>query len=157
MSRAAVSDATTQPRSSRPSDNGRTPCGSRAAYRVFSSMNVRQNAPRTVGSSSSAACSRLESAEPCANNAPNMSESVVAAPGARVLTSPAARARVTSSALFTMFAVVAQCHPGASGCVAEYRLRVLPRGLAGGGVTAVPDGDVAFHGRQRLLLENLAD
>ena len=49
MSSAAVSEATTQPRSSRPSDSGRTPYGSRAAYRVFSSMKVRQNAPRTVG------------------------------------------------------------------------------------------------------------
>ncbi|WP_242473639.1 hypothetical protein [Blastococcus sp. TML/M2B] len=31
MSSAAVSLATTQPRSSRPSTSGRTPCGSRAA------------------------------------------------------------------------------------------------------------------------------
>src|SRR4249919_2878565 len=55
MSSAAVSDATTQPRSSRPSDSGRTPYGSRAAYSVFSSMKVRQNAPRTFGSNSRAA------------------------------------------------------------------------------------------------------
>src|SRR5271165_4693250 len=84
MSSAAVSDATTQPRSSRPRDNGRTPYGSRAAYNVFSSMNVRQNAPRTVGSSSSAACSRVESAAPWASSAPSMSESVVAAKAPRV-------------------------------------------------------------------------
>lgn len=31
MSSAAVSEATTQPRSSRPSTSGRMPCGSRAA------------------------------------------------------------------------------------------------------------------------------
>ena len=101
MSSAAVSDATTQPRSSRPRHSGRTPHGSRAAYKVFSSMNVRQNAPRTVGNSCSAACSRLESAAPYASNAPSTSESVLAAPGALELISPASRARVTSSALLT--------------------------------------------------------
>ena len=57
ISSAAVSEATTQPRSKRPSTSGRTPCGSRAAYRVVSSMNVRQNAPRRVGSKSSTASS----------------------------------------------------------------------------------------------------
>ena len=57
MSRAAVSLATTQPRSSRPSTNGRTPCGSRAAYSVSSSMKTRLNAPRRCGSTSCAACS----------------------------------------------------------------------------------------------------
>src|SRR5690242_16954743 len=36
MSSAAVSLATTQPRSRRPSTSGRTPCGSRAAYSVDS-------------------------------------------------------------------------------------------------------------------------
>src|SRR5205807_1139059 len=53
MSRAAVSDATTQPRSSRPSTSGRTPCGSRAAYTVVSSMKTSENAPRSLGSTSS--------------------------------------------------------------------------------------------------------
>ncbi len=53
--------------------------------------------------------------------------------------------------------VVPQCHSGAGRGVAEHRLRVLPSGLAGGGVSAVPDGDVALHGRQCLLVENLAD
>ena len=57
MSSAAVSLATTQPRSSRPSTSGRTPCGSRAAYSVSSSMKTRENAPRSLGSTSSAACS----------------------------------------------------------------------------------------------------
>ena len=54
-------------------------------------------------------------------------------------------------------AVVSQRNPSAGRCVAEHRLRVLPSGLAGGGVSAVPDGDVALHGRQGLLVENLAD
>ena len=54
MSSAAVSLATTQPRSSRPSTSGRKPSGSRAAYSVCSSMNTRENAPRTSGSTASA-------------------------------------------------------------------------------------------------------
>ena len=42
MSRAAVSLATTQPRSSRPSTSGRMPCGSRAAYSVVSSIQTKE-------------------------------------------------------------------------------------------------------------------
>ena len=49
MSSAAVSLATTQPRSSRPSTSGRTPCGSRAAYRVCSSQKTSENAPAQRG------------------------------------------------------------------------------------------------------------
>ena len=60
MSSAAVSLATTQPLSSRPSTSGRTPCGSRAAYRVSSSMKTRQKAPRSRGSTCIAASSVLE-------------------------------------------------------------------------------------------------
>jgi len=74
-------------------------------------MNVRQNAPRTVGSSSSAACSRLESAAPCASNAPSTSESVLAAPGALGFISPAARARETSSALLTRLPLCPKATP----------------------------------------------
>ncbi len=111
MSRAAVSEATTQPRSSRPSDSGRTPNGSRAAYRVFSSMKIRQNAPRTVGSSSSAACSMLESAAPWASRAPRMSESVVAAPGMLGLISPASRARRVRSVVLTRFPLCPNATP----------------------------------------------
>ena len=54
-------------------------------------------------------------------------------------------------------AVVAQCDAGACGGVAEHRLGVLPRGGAAGGVPAVADGDVALHGGQGLLIEDLAD
>ena len=57
MSRAAVSLATTQPRSSRPSTSGRKPCGSRAAYSVRSSMKTSEYAPRTSGSAASAPAS----------------------------------------------------------------------------------------------------
>ena len=42
MSRAAVSLATTQPRSSRPSTSGRMPWGSRAAYSVDSSIQTKR-------------------------------------------------------------------------------------------------------------------
>ena len=57
MSRAAVSLATTQPRATRPRTSGRNPCGSRAAYSVCSSMKTSENAPRTSGSTASAAAS----------------------------------------------------------------------------------------------------
>ena len=53
--------------------------------------------------------------------------------------------------------VVPQRNAGASRGVAEHRLGVFPRCVAGGGVAAVPDGDVALHGGQRLLVEHLAD
>ena len=42
MSSAAVSLATTQPRSRRPSTSGRMPCGSRAAYSVSSSIKTKR-------------------------------------------------------------------------------------------------------------------
>ena len=76
MSSAAVSLATTQPRSSRPSTSGRMPCGSRAAYSVVSSMKTSEKAPRSCGSTSSAACSSVRSG--CAaSSAVIMSVSVV--------------------------------------------------------------------------------
>ncbi len=59
MSSAAVSEATTQPRSSRPRTSGRMPCGSRAAYSVCSSIHTNENAPRTCGSSSAARSSTV--------------------------------------------------------------------------------------------------
>ena len=47
----ALSLATTQPRSRRPSTSGRMPYRSRAAYRLCSFMNTKQNAPASCGSS----------------------------------------------------------------------------------------------------------
>ena len=55
MSKAQVSEATTQPPSRRPNDSGRTPCGSRAAYNVWPSVTMKQKAPLTRGRSSRAA------------------------------------------------------------------------------------------------------
>ena len=57
MSKAAVSEATTQPVASLPRTRGRTPCGSRAANSVVSLMKVRQKAPRSLGSTVMATCS----------------------------------------------------------------------------------------------------
>ena len=57
MSSAAVSLATTQPLSSRPSTSGRKPCGSRAAYSVCSSMKTSEYAPLTSGRTVAAAVS----------------------------------------------------------------------------------------------------
>ncbi len=57
MSSAAVSLATTQPVSSRPSTSGRKPCGSRAAYSVCSSMKTSEYAPLTSGRTAAAALS----------------------------------------------------------------------------------------------------
>ncbi len=97
MSSAAVSLATTQPRSNRPNTSGRTPCSSRAAYSVCSSMNTSENAPRRVGSTSSAAAS-IDRSGRAASSAVIRSESVVVpdTPG-----TPAAAARTASSAVFT--------------------------------------------------------
>ena len=157
MSSAAVSEATTQPRSSRPSDSGRTPCGSRHAYSVFSSMNVRQNAPRTVGSSSSAACSSEESAAPWASSAPEN----VGVRRRRSRAAPGDQPRIAGPrgelSGVDQIPVVPQRNPGAGGGIAEHGLGVFPRRVAGGGVAAVPDGDVTFHGGQRLLVEHLTD
>jgi hypothetical protein len=77
MSSAAVSLATTQPRSRRPSTSGRTPCWSRAAYRVCSSANTSENAPRSRGSSRSADSSTPVSAAVAASSSATRSESVV--------------------------------------------------------------------------------
>ena len=57
VARAASSEATTQPRSSRPRTSGRMPCGSRAAYSVSSFIQTNEKAPRSSGSTSSARCS----------------------------------------------------------------------------------------------------
>ncbi len=83
MSRAAVSEATTQPRSSRPRTSGRMPCGSRAAYSVCSSMKTREKAPSTSGRTLAAASSMVsglpsESTWP-ASSAVTRSVSLVAA------------------------------------------------------------------------------
>ena len=77
MSSAAVSLATTQPRASRPSTSGRKPCGSRAAYRVCSSMKTSEYAPRTSGSAASALSSTL-AIRGSANSAVSTSVSEVA-------------------------------------------------------------------------------
>ena len=59
MSSAADSDATTQPCSNLPITSGRTPCRSRAAYKVCSSIKTRENAPLSWGRTSSAEDSKF--------------------------------------------------------------------------------------------------
>ena len=81
-------------------------------------MKVRQNAPRAVGSSSSADCSRLVSAAPWASSAPRMSESVVAA-------QPAAAADVARIETIT---AVNLCQPALPAFDGAFRKR--PRAIA---------------------------
>ena len=120
-------------------------------------MNVRQNAPRTVGSSSRAACSSVESAAPCGQQGAED----VGVGGGRGATAGVHQARFAGPGRqfggVDQVAVVPERDAGACGGVAEHRLGVLPGGGAGGGVAAVPDRDVALHGGQRLLVEDLAD
>ena len=59
MSSAADSLATTQPVSNFPITRGRIPWRSRAAYKVFSSINIKENAPCNVGKIESAFASTL--------------------------------------------------------------------------------------------------
>src|SRR5699024_8073070 len=76
ISSAHVSDATTQPWDKRPNTNGRTPCGSRAAYKVLPLVKVKQKAPWIRGKSSLAeAKTDLSSPTPCASNAVMIMES----------------------------------------------------------------------------------
>jgi len=102
MSSAAVSLASTQPRSSRPSTSGRTPYGSRAANSVCSSAKTSENAPRTRGSSRTAASSRPMSAAVAASSSVIRSESVVEAARPFCMGLPASLAASSrSSAVFT--------------------------------------------------------
>ena len=86
-----------------------------------------------------------------------MSESVVAGAGHALGDQPRVAGAGGQFGGVDQIAVVAQRNAGAGGGVAEHRLGVFPRGGARGGVAAVPDGDVAVHGRQRLLVEHLTD
>ena len=106
MSRAAVSLANTQPRSSRPRESGRIPCGSRAPYKASSSMNTSENAPLTCGSSSIAAAITLKSG--CdASKAVNTSVSLDVTIGLSSGNSPDSRDRANSrrrsAAILVMF------------------------------------------------------
>ena len=59
ISNAADSEATTQPWSSFPITSGRTPLRSRAAYKVCSSIKTSENAPLSIGRTSSAELSKF--------------------------------------------------------------------------------------------------
>ncbi len=92
MSSAQVSEATQKPFGRRPIESGRRPWGSRAANRLRSSITTNENAPSSVGSTSTSADSR--SSDGCrARIVATRSESVVAAPPAPT--------RSASSSVFT--------------------------------------------------------
>lgn len=111
MSRPAVSLETTQPRSRRPSTSGCTPCGSRAAYSVFSSANTRQKAPLSVGSNSIAAPSMPLSAAFAASSPQIRSESLDEPVSPACGLSPAAMVRSRSSAVLTRLPLCAKDRP----------------------------------------------
>ena len=155
MARAAVSLATTQPRSSRPSTSGRTPWGSRAAYRVSSSMKTKLNAPLSSGSTSSAVASRVRSGLPV-SSAVTRAVSVVLP---RLISLPAcdpcrSSTRSRSSTEFVRLPLWARATvppvPPSVGWAFSHR-------PAGRGVAGVTDGDVPAQGAQRALVEDLAD
>ena len=160
MSSAAVSLATTQPRSSRPSTSGRMPCGSRAAYSVVSSMKTRQNAPRSSGSTSSAASSSERSgcaASSAVTRSVSLVASGVATPsGSSPRASAARAARRASSPVLIRLPLWPSASPPVAGG-AEGRLGVLPDAGAGGGVAGVADGEVAAQGGEGGLVEDLRD
>ena len=156
MSSAAVSDATTQPRSSRPMTRGRMPWGSRAAYNVCSSMKTKQNAPRSRGSTSSAAASRVRSAS-SARSAVTRAVSVVLprASSPRCASSPrrpSTRSRSSAELvrlpLWARATVPPACPPRVGWAFSQVR----PTGRR---VAAVADREVSAQGGQRALVEDL--
>ena len=157
MSRAAVSLATTQPRSSRPRTSGRTPCGSRAAYRVCSSMKTRQKAPRSCGQHLERG--GLEGVVRVAGEQRRDQRGVGGVAAGELAAAAAGRtARRPGRQLGGVgeVAVVGQ-GDGAVVGAAERRLGVLPGAATGRGVAAVADGQVALQRAQAGLVEDLRD
>ena len=143
MSSAAVSLATTQPRSRRPSTSGRMPCGSRAAYNVDSSEKISEKAPRScsqhidggllqsgvgVGAEQSSDQGRVG----------GVAVTKFADLGADLLADQLEQLRCVGEV-----AVVGQGN-GAHRGGTEGRLGVLPAAAAGGRVTGMSDGDIPW-------------
>ena len=161
MSRAAVSLATTQPRSSRPSTRGRIPCGSRAAYSVCSSMKTKQKAPRSWGRTSSAVASRVRSGS-SVSSAVTSAVSVVlprrsSPPRWPENPSPLRALEPVAQLGGVGEVAVVRERDGARVAAAERRLGVLPGAGAGRGVAAVADREVALERAQAALVEDLGD
>ena len=143
MSSAAVSEATTQPRSSRPSDQ--RPHAVRVAGRVQGVLVHEHQAER-------AAHRRQQLQRGLLQRWSRRHRGPAARRGCRsrwsprraaLAISPASRARRGQLGGVDQVAVVAERDAGAGRGVAEHRLGVLPGGGAGGRVAAVADGDVA--------------
>ena len=117
-------------------------------------MKTSEKAPRSLGSTSIAACSSDTSGR-AASRAVSRSESVVATGSGPLPAMPRARASVGEFGGVDQVAVVPEREAGAGAGGAEAGLGVLPRGGAGRGVTGVPDRDVALQGVERGLVEDL--
>ena len=161
VARAASSEATTQPRSSRPSTSGRMPWGSRAAYSVSSFIQTNENAPRSIGSTSRARCSSEVSGW-WASSAVTRPVSLVEVSTSRVCSGSSPSGSGSASTIccevvgVDQVAVVAE-RDRAVGGRAECRLRVLPGAGAGGRVARVPDREVALERVEGGLVEDLRD
>ena len=160
MSSAAVSLATTQPRSSRPSTSGRTPCGSRAAYSVSSSMKTRLKAPLQVRQHLHRGL--LDGAAGVGGQQRGDQRGVVgrlvrqgAGDQRALLGVPLGQPALQLEGVGQV-AVVAE-GDAAGGGGPEGRLGVLPDAGAGGGVAGVADGQVAAQRAERGLVEDLGD
>ena len=161
VARAASSEATTQPRSSRPRTSGRMPSGSRAAYSVFSFIQTNEKAPLSSGSTSRARCSSEVSGW-CASSAVTRPVSLVDAssvPGVHVELVLGVGELVDEAGQVVgvdQVAVVAERDGPVRGR-AERRLRVLPGARPGRGVAGVADREVPLEGVERGLVEDLRD
>ena len=161
MSSAAVSEATTQPRSSRPSTSGRMPWASRAAYRVFSSIQTNEKAPRRLGEHLDGV---LLEAHVRVVREQRGDQAGVVGGGRRRLRGDvqlAERAGQAGDPLLQLagvgqVAVVGQRDRAGLGGP-EGGLGVVPGAGAGGGVARVADGEVALERLQRRLVEDLRD
>ena len=158
---AASSLATTQPRSSRPRTSGRMPCGSRAAYSAFSSIQTKENAPRSCGSTSRARSSSVLSGW-CASSVVTRPVSLVDDSGVRSCSSSSSggAGRSATSPASSWVLIRLPLWPERDRAAAgglERRLGVLPGAGAGRGVARVADGEVALERGQRGLVEDLGD
>ena len=144
-SSAGVSDASTQPPSSRPRNSGRNPFGSRTPIRRSASSRTNENAPRSRGSTRARARSKARpsagsssgrSRSSAATSSATTSLSLVAVPGSR----PTSSAR---SAVLTRLPL----------CASANRVPSTPR-YTGCAFCQVPDRELAGQCGQPVLVEH---
>ena len=156
MSSAAVSDATTQPRSRRPMTSGRMPCGSRhGVQRVLVDEDEAEGAaqPRqhVERRGLEGAVGVVGEQRRDQRGVGGVAAGELAAVG--VVAAPAVD-EVAQLGGVGEVAVVGQ-RDRAAGVAAERGLGVLPGRAAGRGVAAVADREVAAQRRERALVEHL--